>query len=117
MTFVVAGEAAAAADPGQRALHDPAFREHDEAVPVAAADDLQLPHAGAGDGGFHLLPLVACIADDALHEREASARLPEQPFGAVPVLDVGRMDGDGQQQAQRVGQDVALAADTFLPAS
>jgi hypothetical protein len=40
VTLVVAGEPTATADPGQRALDDPAFREHDETVAVAAADDL-----------------------------------------------------------------------------
>src|ERR687894_623939 len=61
VALVVSGEPAAAADPSEGALDDPALREDDEAVPVAAADDLKLPEASAGDGGFHLLPLVAGI--------------------------------------------------------
>jgi hypothetical protein len=40
VALVVACEPTTTADPGQRALDDPAFREHDEAVPVAAPDDL-----------------------------------------------------------------------------
>ena len=81
---------------------------------VAAADDLKLPEAGAGHGGFHLLPLVAGVADDALDEGEASARLAQERLRAVAILHVGRMDVDGEQQAERVGQDVALAADHLL---
>jgi len=80
-------------------------------VLVAAADNLEFPEAGAGDGGFHLLSLVAGIADDALDEGEASSRLPEQRLGAVAVLDARRVDSNGEQQAERVGQDMALAAD------
>ncbi len=117
MTFVVAREPAAPADPSQCTLHDPAFWEHDKAVPVAAANDLEFPRAGAGDGGFHLLPLIARITDDALDEGEAPARLPEQRLCAISVLDTGRVDGDGQQQAERIGQDVALAANHLLAAS
>ncbi len=114
VTLVVAGEPAAAADPCQRSLHDPAFGEHNEAVPVTAANDLQIPHAGAGDGGLHLLPLIACVGDDALDEWEAPSRLPQQRLGSVPVLKTGRVHADGQQQAERVGQDVALAANHLL---
>jgi hypothetical protein len=35
-------------------------------------------------------------------------------LGAVPILNAGPMDGDGQQQAERIGQDVALAANHLL---
>jgi hypothetical protein len=114
MAFIVPGEAAAAADPGERQLHDPALGQDHEAVAVAAAHDLQCPRPGPCDGGFHLRALISGVADDALHEREAPARLPQQGFGAVAVLDVGRTDGDRQKEPQRVGQDVALAAERFL---
>src|SRR5215204_4045274 len=78
VTLVVACQPTTAADPGQGALHDPSFRQHDELVPVAAAHDLKLPTAGAGDGGLHLLPLIAGVADVALDEREAPSGLAEQ---------------------------------------
>jgi len=81
---------------------------------VAAAHDLKLPEAGAGDGRLHLAPLVARVADDALDEGEAPASLPEQRLRAVAVLDAGRVDVDGEQEAERVGQDVALAAHHLL---
>ena len=110
MALVVSGEPAAAADPGEGALHNPALWEDDKAVAVAAADDLQLPDAGAGDGGLPLLPLIARIGDDALDEREAPSGLPQQRLGAVAILHAGRVDVDGEQQAERVGQDGALAA-------
>ena len=59
MALVVSGEPAAAADPSEGALDDPALREDDEAVTVAAADDLKLLEAGAGDDGFYLASLAA----------------------------------------------------------
>ena len=50
-----------------------ALRQHDEILLVAAADDLDLPRAGAGDGGGHLRPLIARVSDDALDEGEQAA--------------------------------------------
>jgi hypothetical protein len=63
---------------------------------------------------LHLLPLVARVSDDALKEREASSSLAKQRLGAVPVLYAGGMDVHGQQQAEGVGQNVALAAKHLL---
>ena len=81
---------------------------------VAAADDLKLPEAGAGDGGFGLASLVAGVADDALNEGEAPSRLAQECLRAVAILHTRRVDVNGEQQAERVGQDVALAADHLL---
>ena len=96
--------------PRQGALDDPAFREHHKAVAVAAADDLQVPGAGSGDGGLHLAALITRIGDDALQKREAPPSLPQQRLCAVPILHAGRMDADCEEQSEGVGQDVALAA-------
>lgn len=114
VTLVISGQPAAAADPGEGALHDPALREDDEAVLVAATHDLKLPEAGAGDGRLHLAPLVSRVADDAFDEGKAASSLPEQRLRAVAVLDVRRVDIDREQEAERVGQDMALAADHLL---
>ena len=65
-------------------------------------------------GGGHLRPLIACVADDALDEGKQPARLPQQRFGAVPVLHVGGMDDHREQHADGVGQQVTLAPDDFL---
>ncbi len=81
---------------------------------VTTADDLKLPRTCAGDGRFHLLPLVARVADDALDEGEAPSSLPEQRLRAVAILHAGRVNVDGEQEAERVGQNVALAANHLL---
>ena len=91
-----------------------ALRQHDEPVAVAAAHDLDLPRAGAGDGGGHLRSPVARVADDALDEGKQPARLPQQRFGAVPVLHAGGMHHHREQHADGVGQQVALAANDLL---
>ena len=114
MALVVAGQTATPADPGERPLDDPAFGQHHEAVLLAAADDLQLPRSGPGHCRFHLRPLIARVADEALDEGEALPGLAQQRFRAVAILDAGGMDCDRQQKAECVGQDVALAAENLL---
>ena len=66
------------------------------------------------DGGGHPWPLIARVADDAPDEGEQLAHLPQQRLGAVPVLHAGRMHHDAQQQALRVGHDVALTPANLL---
>ncbi len=77
---------------------------------IGALDDLQLPWTGACDGAGHPWPLIAAIGIDALDEGEAAAGLAQHGAGSVAVLDVGGMDGDAQQEAERIDEDMALAA-------
>ena len=81
---------------------------------VTAAHDLEFPRTGAGHDSLHLATLIACVGNDALDKGKAPARLPQQRLGPVSILHAGRMDTDGQEQAERVGQDVALAAKDLL---
>ena len=110
----VAGEASVAADPSDRSLDNPPLGQHDEAVPVGSLDDLERPDAGAGQRGAHPRSLVAGIADDALDEGEQLADLAQQGFGAVAVLHIRWMHDHAEQQAERVGQQVALAPEDLL---
>jgi hypothetical protein len=114
VTLEVAGQAAVAADPGEGALDDPAFGQDDEAVGIAALDDLQGPRAGPSDDLSHPWPLVAGVGEDAFDEREGSPHRAQQVARTVAVLHIGRVDDHVQQEAQRVDQDVALAAGDFL---
>src|ERR1700686_3097802 len=70
VAFEVAGQAAVAADPGKGALDDPALRQDDKAMGVAALDDVQGPGTGLGDYLGHLWPLVAGVGEDAFDERK-----------------------------------------------
>ena len=114
MPLEVSGETTVAADPSDGALGDPTLWQHDEFVDVAAADDFDLPPAGAGDGSGHLRPLIARVADNALDAWEQPARLTQQRFGPVPVLHAGGMHDHREQHAVGVGQQVALAAGDLL---
>ena len=115
VAFEVAGEAPIVADPGKRSLDDPAFGKHEEAMQFIALDNRQLPGAGLGDGGRGLRPLVPGISEDTLDEGEEAACAPiEDEQSAVAILHSGRVDDDVQQQAERVDQDMALAARDLL---
>ena len=40
-------------------------------------------------------------------------RLVQYEAHAIPILDIGGMDGDAQQQTERVEEDMPLATDDF----
>jgi hypothetical protein len=114
VTLEVSGQATIAADPGEGALDDPALGQDDEAMGIAALDDLQGPRAGPSDDLSHPWPLVAGVGEDAFDEREGSPHRAQQVARTVAVLHIGRVDDHVQQEAQRVDEDVALAAGDFF---
>ena len=98
VAFVIASEAAASADPRQRALDDPSFGQYLEAGDaVEPLDDFDDPRTYACRGLGCLWALVASISEDAFDEgKEPADAFVEQQRNAVAVLDVGGMDGDVQ---------------------
>ena len=81
---------------------------------IGSLDDLDPPFAGRGDGLRHSRPLISCIGEYCLDERKAPPDAPQQVARAVPVLNVGRQDVHTEQEAERVDEDVALAARDLL---
>ena len=81
---------------------------------LAALDDFQHPATGLSDNLAHLRSLITGVGEDALDEGEQTPRRLEQIASAVAILDVGRMDGDAQEKAERVDENVALAARNLL---
>ena len=82
---------------------------------LVAFDDLQLPGAGLGDGSGGFGSLITCIGEDALDKGEQASGAPveDQP-GAVAILQIGAMDDDVQEKAERVDKNMPLAARDFL---
>ena len=115
MTLEVLGETAVAADPCQASFDDPAFGKNDEAMQLITFDDLELPGAGLGNGCGGARSLIAAIGEDALDEGEEATRaaVEDQP-GTIAILDVGRVDDDVQQEAERVDKNVPFAAFDLL---
>jgi hypothetical protein len=115
----VLGQAAIAAEPGERALDQPALGQDGKAMAAGRTlDDLE-PQALLRGGTGGSLALIAAIGEDQTEPGKAPAQAAADQRQPVAVLDAGGVDHDHQQQAQRVDQDVALAARplTFLPAS
>jgi hypothetical protein len=81
---------------------------------VRALDDLERPVAGGGDRAGRLGSLIARVGENALDEWKALARPPEKGADAIAVLNVGGENLDAQQQAERVDENVPLAAGDFL---
>lgn len=115
MALEVAHEPTVAADPCQGSLDDPSLGQHCELVHLIAPDDLDDPVARAGRGECGTWPLIAGIGEDAPDEGPQSAcGLGQHEACAVAVLHVGGMDGDAQQEAERVDEDVSFAARDLL---
>ena len=81
---------------------------------LGALDDLEGPGTGVGGGCGGPRPLIAGIGEDALDEREGAAGLAQNLMCAVAILDVGGVDDDTQEEAERVDEDVPLAPRDLL---
>jgi hypothetical protein len=111
----IACQAAIAADPGQGSFDDPALGQYDEFVQLVALDYLEHPTTGPGCGLRGARSLIAGIGEDALDEGEEAAGAPiENQARPLAVLNVGGMNDDVQQEAERVDQDMALAPGDLL---
>ena len=112
----VPGQPAAAVQPGDGALDDPALgQEHEALRGIRALDDLHLDLArDPGQPGLELRACVAAVGIQLERERLRPEQGRHQQHAAVPVLDVSCMDDGVHQQALRVHEDVALLAPDLL---
>jgi len=86
-------------------------------VQFVALDDFDFPASAFGRSRGDTWPLITGVGKDAQNERPQRARpLVENKPCAVAILNARRMDGDAQQKAKRVDEDVPLAARDFLRA-
>ena len=104
----VFGEPAAAPEPGEGALDDPAFGKDREASGVGALDDLDLPVGDGAERRGDPRALIGGIGDDVGEERKELACVFEKRWAAVAILHRGGMDIGVWHEAERVDDDVAL---------
>ena len=115
VTLIVARQAAVAADPRECSFDDPSFGQHDELVQFVALDDFDHPMTRAGSGLRHAWSLISGIGEDALDKGKKAARaLIENQPRPVAILYVRRMNDDIQEKAERIDEDVPLAARDLL---
>jgi len=102
LDFIVAGQAAIAAQPSKGALDDPTVGQEPEAW-REFADDFQA--GGATDAKFSkpLLQLagVSSVGPDEAQPAEPQGLL-EQGFGAIAILQAGGVHDHGEDQAQGI---------------
>src|SRR6267154_4185148 len=107
----VLGEATIASEPGEGAFDDPAFGLGFEGSDLlGASDDLDRPPAELGDRAAKLVATVDAVGEDMLQLGKVAPQRREQRYCAVIVLDIGGVHQQGEQEALRVGDDVALAS-------
>jgi hypothetical protein len=84
-------------------------------VQFIALDDLKHPTTGAGSRSRSAWSLIAGIGEDARDEGEQAAGASiENQARPIAVLNVGGMNDNVQQEAERIDQDMALAPGDLL---
>jgi hypothetical protein len=103
--------------PGEGTLHHPTFWGHSEAAGrQRRMGDDQLPAEVAQQPRCQTLTEVGAVGPQHAQATQERSPLLQQPAQPRLVLHVGWGDQYGPQQAQRVDQDVALAAFDVLAA-
>ena len=110
----IAHQASVAADPGERALDDPALRQNDELVRVGSFDDHQTPRSGRCNRACGFRSLIAGVGENGLDERKSPAGVLENQPRPVAILHIVGVDDDVQQQTERIDEHMALAPRDFL---
>jgi hypothetical protein len=108
-TFSVLGETAAAVEPSDAPLDDPALRQHHELADGAALDDLHVDlFADRSQSLLELWSLIAAVGIELEQERKQAEHCAHQQNAAVAVLNASSMDDGVQEKTLRIYQDVAL---------
>jgi hypothetical protein len=110
--FPVLGEPAAAVQPGDGALDDPAFGFDDEAFgTITPFDDLDCQAAHRfGNTVLEDRSCIGAVGKQLAQERELSEQSGQQQDAAVAVLHVGGSHQRVQHQTQCIDEDMALLA-------
>ena len=111
--FIVFGKSAVLPKPRKCSFNNPSLGKDDKLVRFRTFDDFDDPPVPA-DRPIHKLSGIAAIGPDHFEAPPSRAQLLDQQFAAVTVLDVGRVNDQCEDQAERVNNDMALAPLCFL---
>ncbi len=127
--FILFAQPSIPSNPGDRAFHHPAARQHREGghgrrfhadgVPApapGALHDFSVPAALLRYPGTELLPAIGHVRPEVLQPSEGRVGGGEQPRRHVRIPQVGGMDEDTQQETRCVNEEMALAAVEFFGA-
>ena len=111
--FVVFAQSAVFAEPTERALHDPAFGQHHELAHIGSPNDFN--HTAIPPPGHtHKLAGIAAVRPDQLEPPEPPDDLRQHILAAVAVLDIRCMYDHGENQTERVNNNMPFSAGDLL---
>jgi hypothetical protein len=111
----ILGKTAVSVEPGDGSLdHPTALDEVEARGGLGAPDDFDRPFAELLEGVLKFVAGVAGIGEDMAQPGTNMADCGEQERRSIAILNACLMHDRADQQARRVGQDVALAAFDLL---
>ena len=111
--FIVFGKPAVLPKPCKCSFNDPSLGKDDKLVRIRSFDDLDDPAIPA-NRPVHKVSSVTAIGPDNFKAPPSRTQLLDQQLAAITVLDVGRVNDQRKDQAERVNNDMALAPLGFL---
>src|SRR5271165_7411281 len=107
----VLGQSAAAVQPADGPLDDPALGQDHELADVRTLDDLDIDlSASAAEPPLEFRPLIAIVGVELQQERKHAKQRGHQQHAPVTVLNVRCVDDALHQQALRIDEDVSFLA-------
>ena len=112
-SLIVFGKSSVLPKPGKRSFNNPSLGENNKLVRIRSFDDFDNP-AVPDHRPLHKLPRITAIGPDHFKAPPSRTQLLDQQLAAITVLDVGRVNDQREDQAERVNDDMTLAALGFL---
>lgn len=112
-SLVVLRQSPVSSEPREGAFDDPSLGKHDEFPHFGSLHDLDRA-AIPSRSPTHEPACIATIGEDDLQPPKTRAQLFDEKLAAIAVLNIGGMNDQRQDQAERVHDDVALAAMRLL---
>ena len=107
--FIVFAETAIPSQPTEGPLHHPAVGEYGETGDVVASfDDFQHPTPKL-KRPVNQLPRITAVSSDQLETTELTFEFGQHHLGPISILHVGAVNHHGQDQPQRVYDNMPLA--------
>ena len=112
-SLIVFGKSSVLPKPCKRSFNNPSLGENNKLVRIRSFDDFDNPAVPA-DRPIHKLPGITAISPDHFKASPSRTQLLDQQLAAITVLDVGRVNDQREDQAERVNDDMTLAPLGFL---
>jgi hypothetical protein len=115
--LVVLAEPTLSPEPAERTFDHPATRQNLEPFEVfGALHDLQTDGVSLAERPDPVdeLPRVSAVGPDEAKPLPSLAEATEEELGSIAILDISGMNNDGDQQPERIDEEVPLSAVDLL---